>query len=72
MILEYYRDADYLWRWRAKSRNGRIVADGAEGYATQRNVERAMHQMVKLFRGPIRFVDDKNLEFWHKGASPCE
>ena len=32
MKVEYYRDAKGEWRWRMKARNGRIVADGAEGY----------------------------------------
>jgi len=27
-----YRDARREWRWRAVSRNGRIIAEGGEGY----------------------------------------
>lgn len=32
LLVEFYRDGAGLWRWRAKARNGRIVADSGEGY----------------------------------------
>lgn len=32
------------WHWRSRSRNGRITADGAEGYATKSGVRRAIHR----------------------------
>lgn len=35
------------WRWRAQTRNNRIVADGGEAYTTQRSAIRA----VGSFRG---------------------
>lgn len=28
-----YRDAGHLWRWTRKAPNGRVVADGSEGYS---------------------------------------
>jgi len=31
-VIEIYRDAEMEWRFRVKHRNGRIVADSAEGY----------------------------------------
>lgn len=31
-IIELFRDAKNEWRFRIKHRNGRIVADSAEGY----------------------------------------
>lgn len=30
------------WRWRALARNGKVVADSAEGYASERNAKRAL------------------------------
>lgn len=37
-----FQDRSGAWRWRLVARNGRIVADGAEGYASRRNVLRAI------------------------------
>ena len=31
--VEVYRDKGGKWRWRARARNGHIVADSAEGYS---------------------------------------
>jgi len=36
MTYEYYKDAKGEWRWRLKASNGRIIADSAEGYTTER------------------------------------
>ena len=36
------------WRWRAVSRNGRIVADGGEGYATKTGARHAAERLVML------------------------
>lgn len=30
--LQVYRDRGKAWRWRAVARNGKVVADCAEGY----------------------------------------
>jgi len=34
MIVEFYEGVDGDHRWRLKARNGRIMADSAEGYTT--------------------------------------
>lgn len=39
--IEEYQDKAGQWRWRIRAGNGLIVADGAEGYASRRNVRRA-------------------------------
>jgi uncharacterized protein YegP (UPF0339 family) len=44
--FELYRDAGGQWRWRLRARNGRIVADSAEGYASRRNARRAIGTTV--------------------------
>lgn len=36
-----YKDKAGEWRWRLKARNGKIVADSGEGYASKRNARRA-------------------------------
>ena len=48
-----YRDAAGLWRWRARAANGRIVADGAEGYVNRRNAYRA----AEALRFALLFAD---------------
>lgn len=50
MKVEVYRDRAGQWRWRARARNGLIVADGAEGYASKRNALRACQRFAAGFR----------------------
>ncbi len=40
--FDIYQDKGGDWRWRLRARNGRIVADSAEGYASKRNAHRAV------------------------------
>lgn len=40
--FDIYQDKGGDWRWRLRARNGRIVADSAEGYASKRNAYRAV------------------------------
>lgn len=42
-----------LWYWRLRSANGRIVADGAEGYATKGNARRAADRVESIFQGVV-------------------
>ncbi len=44
--FEIYKDAKGDWRWRLRARNGRIVADSAEGYASKRNAKAAVATTV--------------------------
>lgn len=50
MRLHIYRDAGQHWRWRAVASNGRIVADGAEGYDTVVNARRAVASVLAAFQ----------------------
>lgn len=34
------------WRWRIRSRNGRIMADGGEAYTRQQSAERAVKTLL--------------------------
>lgn len=47
--IEVYEAKDG-WRWRMKARNGRIVADSAEAYVSERNAHRAAEEMVDAFK----------------------
>lgn len=57
----FYRDAAGEWRWRLKARNGRIVADSAEGYTRKDGAERAWWQLHTSLMGTYwvdRVVDE--------------
>jgi len=49
MRFEYFEDKAGSWRWRLVAKNGRVVADGGEGYHSQGNARRA----VKAFRTQV-------------------
>ncbi len=51
--IEVYQDRRGEWRWRAKARNGQIVADCAEGYKRRRD---AVKSARNLFAGTLRWV----------------
>lgn len=46
--IEPYVDTAGEYRWRARARNGRIVADSGEGYASESNLHRAIERFVFL------------------------
>jgi len=54
--LEVYRDKRGGWRWRLVVCNGRIVADGAEGYASRRNAQRAARRMLAQVRQAVELT----------------
>lgn len=57
---EDMRQGDYKWFWRLRARNGRIVADGAEGYASKAGVRRAVWRLQEamLYAGrPLDIVE---------------
>ena len=33
--FELYKDRKKLWRWRLRHNNGRVIADGGQGYRTK-------------------------------------
>lgn len=49
-----YESAQDGWFWRCRHRNGHIVADGAEGYASKAKLRRALKNLL----GAIHDVDD--------------
>ena len=48
MTVEIYQDSAGEWRWRAISRNNKIIADSAEGYAKRGNAKRSATRFCKL------------------------
>lgn len=49
MKFEVYQGKKGLFYWRLKAKNGRIIADGAEGYANRQNARRAVLQLKRGF-----------------------
>ena len=45
--IELYRDSKREWRWRFRAVNGRIQADGAEGYHTLAGVKKGVHSVIE-------------------------
>lgn len=44
-----YCGGDYTWYWRLKSvRNGKIIADGGEGYSSKSNALRAAGRLKTI------------------------
>lgn len=41
-IVAYKGRGKHPWRWRLVARNGKIMADSAEGYALKANLKRAI------------------------------
>lgn len=46
--FEIYRDSKGEFRWRFRARNGRLMADGAEGYKTRRGATSALARFREL------------------------
>ncbi len=43
---EFFQGKSGLWYWRLVAPNGKVVSDGAEGYASRRNVQRAIRRVT--------------------------
>lgn len=54
--IEIYEDASHQWRWRLRVK-GRIKCDGSEGYASERNVRRALRGLgLQIALATVRVV----------------
>ena len=47
VAVTIYRDKKNEWRWRVTSRNGRIIADSAEGYLRRGGAKRGLAALKK-------------------------
>ena len=45
---EIYRDERDEFRWRVRARNGRVVADGAEGYRSRSDCARMLAMLCRV------------------------
>ncbi len=48
--LDFYRDRKGQGRWRLKAGNGKVLADGVEGYADLHNARRAARRLWDIWR----------------------
>lgn len=46
------------WYWRLRAANGRIIADGSEGYASKSGVRKALRRLMK----PSNFINIEIVE----------
>jgi uncharacterized protein YegP (UPF0339 family) len=49
--FELYKDRRGEFRWRLRAANGRVIADGAEGYKTKRACLRGVYLVVDIAEG---------------------
>jgi hypothetical protein len=40
------------WYWRLRTRNGKTIADGSEGYSSRSNVRRAVKRLLMIMGKP--------------------
>lgn len=68
--FEVYRSAGgtRLWYWRLKGTNGKIIADGGEGYATRASAARAVKRLERAIVRPliarVEVEQEQLLEAW--------
>jgi len=56
--VEIYRDNRGEWRWRLRAGNGRIIADGGEGYTRKAAALNGMMRVGAVFaHGPVRIEE---------------
>lgn len=54
---EIYQDVAKEWRWRFKAKNGRIVADSAEGYKNRDDCYHAIDLIRQCVDGELITLD---------------
>lgn len=58
MKIHVYQDLRGEWRWRLVAANGRVVADGSEGYSTKENLSRAVDTLLNAFHEGVDVVGE--------------
>lgn len=43
-----YVDRAGAWRWQLQASNGRVIADGSEGYSSKRNAQNGVAALVRI------------------------
>ncbi len=54
--IKVYKDAKGEFRWTALDGNNKVIADGSEGYDSQRNLLNAVKNVLGEFRNPVSFI----------------
>lgn len=61
MKIVYWRkfqtDGVFAWYWHLQTKNGHIIADSAEGYASRRNVLRAVNRFSSFLSVDVPVVE---------------
>jgi len=67
--IERYEDSAGEWRWRLRHDNGEVIGDGSEGYASKRNVDRAIDR-VREYVAPADYLwfDPTGFEVYRDNA----
>ena len=69
--FELYEDAGEEWRWRLRHRNGNIIADGAEGYASKQKATQGLESVKRNADGAYlldKTKDDGELDSEEGGS----
>ena len=58
--FEVYEDRAEEWRWRLRHRNGNIIADGGEGYASKQKATQGLESVRS--NAPGAYIEDHSLD----------
>ncbi len=64
-----YEDAEGKWRWRLVHRNGNIISDGSEGYASKQKAKQGLESVKKNVPGAHVIDESKDEEPPEEGGS---
>lgn len=56
-VFDVYRDSTGQWRWRLWAKNGKIVADSAEGYANKAHAVKMCDRLTDGLSASAVFVE---------------
>ncbi len=60
MGYEIYQDKAGQWRWRLRARNGQLVANGGEAFASKSNVIRSLESVRRHAQSEGHLETDEN------------
>lgn len=52
-----FKDKADEYRWRLQARNGKIIADSAEGYTLKSGAKRAVNNLNSKFKSPLKIYE---------------
>ncbi len=57
-----YQDRAGAWRWQLQASNGRVIADGSEGYTSKRNAQNGVRALVRITTSGAFLIVDTTTE----------